>query len=123
MEASLSLRCIFFLLYLLDGGSLPGDSGVFLVILTGVDTWLEESLDLDECSLLEKLQLRAVLLGSYLDVLKGRDLLLVTVLILLGDADGNRELGPYAAILVVLNLSVHRYETDHCEIVVSCHNL
>ena len=79
-------------------------------------------LDLDDGTFLQEIQLGRAFLGTYLDVLQGRDLLLVAVLILLGGADGERELGPYAAVAVVLYLSVHCYDTSHCEIVVSCHN-
>lgn len=59
---------IFFLLDLLDGGSLPGEREVFFLILAGVSTWLEEALNLDESTLLQEIQLWRAFLGAYLDV-------------------------------------------------------
>ena len=60
---------------------------MFFLILAGVSTWLEEALNLDESTLLQEIQLWRAFLGAYLDVLQGRDLLLVAVLILVGGAD------------------------------------
>ena len=55
-EGSLTLLC-FFLLDLLDGGSLPGESEVFLLVLSDIGAWLEESLHLDDGALLQEFQL------------------------------------------------------------------
>ena len=112
-----------FLLNLLDGCSLPDDGLMFLLVLADVLVDLEESFNLDESAFLQQVQLRAVSLGANLDVLQGRDLLLVAVLVLLGGTDGEWEPCESTAVVVLYYVSVHCYETSHCEIVVSCHNL
>ena len=86
-EASLSLLCIILLLDFLDGRSLPGKREVFFLVFAGIDAWLEESLNLDDGTLLQKIQLWRAFLGCYLDVLESGDLLLVAVLVLTGDAN------------------------------------
>ena len=64
---------------------------MFLLVLADVLVDLEESFNLDESAFLQQVQLGAVGLGGHLDVLQGRDLLLVAVLVLLGGTDGEWE--------------------------------
>ena len=65
---------------------------MFLIVLSGVHTRLEETGHLDERTFFQEIQLGASLLGAHLNILEGTDLLLVAVLILLGGADCKREL-------------------------------
>ena len=82
---------------------------MFLFVFSDVALRLEESSYLDETTFLQQIQLGAVGLSGYLDVLQGRDLLLVAVLILLRGTDGEWESCESTAVVVLYYVSVYCY--------------